>query len=95
MFNWLGDQVYATVESALRDAISPLAPFVRRLAVGGVILIVSAHSFGLAIIGLSIALFSGFANLPYVSAGLWTALCLLGFSLILLAFGLYFTRKVS
>lgn len=93
MFNWISDQVYLAVESALKDALTPLAPFFRRVAIGGGILIVSAHSFGLAIIGLTIALFSAFAHLPYVAAGLWTALCLFGLSIILFLIGLYFTRK--
>jgi len=67
----LGDQV----EHSLKRAFSPVAPYLRRLAMGVVFLFLGALCFSLTLILLGTALFahiSGYSHL--VDGALWTAL---------------------
>jgi hypothetical protein len=94
LFSMLADHLGDQVEYNLKRAISPIAPYLRRLAMGAACLFLGALTFSLTLILLGVALFSGFGGYGHVvSASLWTAL---PFGVLCLAFfsvGLHLLRR--
>jgi hypothetical protein len=83
----------APVEASLKAAVSPLAPYLRRIALGaglilvGVILLAPVGFMGI------LAIFFAVAELPYVVAALWAAFGFAVLSLICIFVGFRLARK--
>lgn len=75
LFRLLADHLGGQVENSLKRAFSPVAPYLRRLAMGVICLFLGSLCFSLTLILLGTALFahlSGYGHL--VGGALWTAL---------------------
>ncbi|MEI6478322.1 MAG: hypothetical protein WCO52_05050 [bacterium] len=75
------------IEDSIKEAISPLAPYLRRLAFGTVIVLLATPALVLCLLALVGAVFLAFAGLPYVAASLWTALVCFGAGIVLALIG--------
>ncbi|HSI20286.1 MAG TPA: hypothetical protein VLA04_01065 [Verrucomicrobiae bacterium] len=86
---YLTDQV----EGAMKDAVSPLAPYLRRIALGVTCIVLSILGFSLMLMSAGVAIFLGLAGLPYAEAALWTTLIFAFLGAFILMIGLTFTKK--
>ena len=81
------------LEKALKEAMMPLAPFLRRLASGAALVVLSMLGFALTLLYLTVSFFCAVADLPYAIAFLWTALASGLVSAVVLAIGVSMIRK--
>jgi hypothetical protein len=80
----MGIEYIATrLEQVAKDALSPIAPYLRKLAIGTVLVLVSTAGFIMGLCGAMVALFLLIADLPYADAAGWCALASFGVSLLL------------
>ncbi len=86
------EYVAARLEQAAKEALSPVAPYLRRLALGTVMIFVSTTGFMLALCAFIAALFLVLAGLPYAAAVAYTGLASLGTSLIITIWGASMVR---
>lgn len=94
---WLADfraLAVAEVRDIVRDAVSPLGPYLRRLSLGSAFILLAALGFGAGLIFLLIACYLALstATTP-VAAALWTALVAVSGGIALLLTGLRNLRK--
>jgi fatty acid desaturase len=88
-----GEYLSATIERSIKEAVSPLAPYLRKLAMGAVFIAIGIISLWIVLIALAAAVFLGFAGLAYWAAALWTALVFGGFGLVVMALGFGSMKK--
>lgn len=94
---WLADfraLAVAEARDIVREAVSPLGPYLRRLSLGSAFVLLAALGFGAGIIFLLVACYLALtaATTP-VAAALWTALVAILSGLVLLVTGLRNLRK--
>ncbi len=82
LFDSLFSQIPDLIESSLRRAFAPVAPYLRRLLTGVGAAVVAAFCMLWVLAGLSLALFFELAGLPYVAAALWVTLAWVGICLL-------------
>jgi uncharacterized membrane protein YphA (DoxX/SURF4 family) len=87
---------YAAMEaqSRMKEAISPVAPYLRRLMVGVVIMLSGIGAMWLGFIFLALSVFTQLLELPdFTMPALWTGLIFIGVGLILFGSGLLMIRR--
>jgi len=90
----LSDIATAQIEQTIKEAVSPLPFYLRKLAFGTVIIVLSLFGLGLAFLFLAVALFFAVANYHTLAiASLWTSLLsgLIGASFLVI--GIQLVRK--
>ena len=88
------DVMSSQLEQALKRAVQPLPLYLRKLAVGTVLILLSSFGFSLTILFLSIALFLGLANYTVLAySALWCSLATTLIAALLLGIGLLTVRK--
>lgn len=91
--SWLRDYVRDAVERGIKEALAPLAPYLRKLAGGVILMALSLFAFSLVLLSLAGALFFALAGLPYAIAALWTALIFFVIGLAILGAGAGMVRR--
>jgi hypothetical protein len=81
------------VEKGLKDAVRPLAPYLRKLVFGAGLIATGLILSSVAFLLVFLALFFHFAALPYVAAAGWTALCVGGLSIVIIGIGISLLKK--
>jgi ABC-type uncharacterized transport system fused permease/ATPase subunit len=89
----LRDRILDIVESAIREALSPVIPYLRKLVAGALVVALSIFAFSLTLFSAAGALFFAFAGLPYVIAALWTAAIFFVIGLAFFGTGMAMLRK--
>ena len=93
-FNQLLTRLGTRIEAELKGALSPVGPYLRRLGIGFVILIVSGGLWMSGFTFLAISLFFHFSSLGvYTHASLLTALWAALIGALLTAIGLALLRR--
>jgi len=77
------EYIATRLEQAAKTALSPIAPYLRKLALGTVLILVSASGFMIGLFAAMAALFLLIAGLPYADAAGWCALAAIGCSLLI------------
>jgi hypothetical protein len=86
----LGDAVERTV----KDAVMPVAPYLRRLSTGAMLVVLSSLIFAVGLVCLSVALFFALLGYPdFALASLWTGLIGLGVGIFVVSWGLRLLRS--
>ncbi len=93
MFESLRRRLVSEVEDAIKQAVSPLAAYAKRLSGGVVLMLLSVWTLSLMLFFLACSLFCEIANLPYVAASLWTAGAAFILSLLLVLIGVSMMKK--
>lgn len=92
--NLLLDYIATEAELRLKMAVSPVAPFLRKLMVGSVLILSSVFSFAIALLALAGCVFALFSNKNEMALdALYTALVFAGVGGVLIAIGLNLVRK--
>lgn len=82
------------IENAAKSAVSPLAPYMRRLATGMIVAVCSAFSFAGALLFAAVSLFLKIADHGDLAvAALWTAGALLLIGALILSLGFSFLKR--
>jgi len=88
--NYLGRQV----ERSVKQGIAPAVPYLRGLAFGVALVLVSAPLFSLAFIAIGGAVFAAFAGYNhFIVPALWTALVFAVIAILVLTMGLGKIRR--
>lgn len=78
----------------MKEAISPIAPYLRRLMTGVAIVLASLGAIWLGLIFLALSLFVQLLELPnYTMPAVWTGVIFIGVGLIGFGSGLLLIRK--
>lgn len=93
LFSLAMDYVASQVESAIKEAVAPLAPYLRRLSFGFVLVFLAAVAWQLTLLFLGAALFLSLVHYPYPEAALWTAGAFFLLGGVLAVFGMGTMRK--
>lgn len=87
---------YAAMEAQnrMKDAVAPVAPYLRRLMTGVVMMFSGIGALWLGLIFLALAVFTQLLDLGlYTMPAVWTGLIFIGIGLILFGAGLLMIRK--
>jgi hypothetical protein len=93
LFSLLSGQVANTIERQLKGALSPVAPYLKKLGVGVALLLVSSGVWLLGLLFLLIGLFLSISGLGHYVAALWTGVVALFLALLLTLFGILQLRR--
>lgn len=93
MFSVIGDIIAQEVEYGLKRALQPVGPYLRKLAVGMVLIVLSTTFFVLGILAGAGAVFLALAELPYATPAGWSALIFSGAGLLLIMMGAANVRR--
>ena len=94
MFSLLTDIATAKLEQTVKEAVAPLPFYLRKLAIGTVVIALSLIGFALMFLFLAASVFLGLSHLAtYAYAALWTSLVSFGVGLIFLIAGILTVRK--
>lgn len=94
MFSFVTDRISDSIADAIKAGLAPLAAYLRMLAGGVLLVLLSVFAWSITVVFLALALF--FAIGPseaYAIPALWTALCSGLLAIVLLLFGLGMIRR--
>jgi hypothetical protein len=85
--------ITAPLEASVKEALRPVTPYLRRLAMGAGLIFLGMLMLAPVGFMVVIALFFAIAGLPYVAAALWAALWFGLLSLLCVLVGFRLARK--
>jgi hypothetical protein len=82
------------VGNQVKDGLTPVAPYLRKLALGTVLILVSVGFWLMGVLFLAVSLFFALSTLDaYVQAALWSLAACWGIALVILLTGVSMVRK--
>jgi hypothetical protein len=82
------------LEAIVKQALAPIAPYLRKLGLGLGVLMISITAFCLGLLFFSGAIFWGFSHMAALSlAAVWTGLIFVGIAIIFLIFALLLLHR--
>ena len=94
LFTVLSEIISERIENTVKQAVSPLPGYLRKLASGVIVIVLSIGAFVAALIFLALGFFFAVANYhTFMVASLWTSLVAGLTAILIFMIGLLFLRK--